>query len=277
MSLSKISILSKDDYYNLISDLLSRDEFESKISRYKEEYSDLLIEEVLAHLIVAELGRNVNNISNLSDLKPGTRGTLFVSIIPPEPKVFSKLKTNLKGTEINVSDPTGHGRLILWDQQQVELVENKLIKIGTKLKLINAKISKSNYGIDLSLDRSESLVIDPSDFPDPDSFEINISVLDIASITDDGPVDILGTITWKNQLRTFKRKNNSTGSVLNLELFDGTGKIRLTLWDDHAKQAENFDIGDQLKILNGYSKLHNSEREIHTNYRTQIIKVTDEK
>ncbi len=155
--------LTKDDQYNLVSDLLTRTDFESRISNYKKKYSDLLTDDVLALLIVDELGRNI-----------------------------------LNNREIEISD--------------------------------------------------------------------------ISSIDTDGPVNIIGTIAEKNQLRSFNRKNNSTGYVLNLKLYDGTGSIRITLWDEHAKAAEEYVIGDQIKIINGYSKLHNSVREIHSSYHSRLIR-----
>lgn len=261
----------KDDLYNLVSDLMSKAEFEEKIANYSKKYSGLLTDDVLAHLIVDELGRNVTNFSKLSELKPGSKASLFAIVVKPKPKIFSKMKDNRKAAQVNVSDSFGSTRLILWDQHHVELVEKDMIKIGTKLKLLNAKITKSDYGTDLTLDRYESMIIDPVDFPEPEEMVSEISLTDIASITEDGPVNVMGTIAGKNQLRTFNRKNKSTGYVLNLELYDGTGKMRITLWDEHAKAAEDYNVGNQVKIINGYSKLHNSVREIHTNYRTQVF------
>jgi len=267
--------LTIDDYYNLVSDLMPKKEFEDRISSYNERYDELLSEEVLAFLIVDELGRNITNFSKLSGLKPGARASLFAMVVSPEPKLFSTKKDNRHGAEIYLSDPTGNCRLLLWDTRHVELVENKKIKVGLKLKILNAKVNKSNYGLDLVLDRYESLSLDPPDYPDDEEYNEAIEILDIASIEDDGPVNVAGTIAWKSPIRTFNRKNNSTGQVLNLELYDGTGSIRITLWDDFAKAAEEYTIGDQLKIINGYSKLHDSKREIHTNYRTKVILNTE--
>ncbi len=266
--------LNIDDFYSQISDLMSKSEFKNRISKYSKKYSGLINDDVIAYMIIDELGRNFSNYSNISALYPGSRATMFVTVAPPEPKIFTKRKDARPGAEVFISDSTGRARLILWDKQHVELIENKQIKLGTKLKIINAKISKSQYGIDLSLDRFESLIINPSDFPEGNDFndidELNIS--DISNVTADGPVNVIGTISGKNSLRTFYRKDKSEGQVLNLELYDGTGSIRITLWDEHARIADGFSVGDHIKIINGYSKLHNSVREIHTNYRTKLIK-----
>ncbi len=161
--------LKIDDLYNLVSDLISREDFDTRIRKYNEDFSELIEPEVLAHLIVDELGRNLSDFTQEND----------------------------KFRSIEFSD--------------------------------------------------------------------------ISSITNDGPVNLLGTISWLGQLKTFNRKNNTTGYVFNLELYDGTGSIRVTLWDDNAKYAEKFKLGEHLKIINGYSKIHNTLREVHSNYRTKLI------
>ena len=264
--------LSTDDYYNLVSDLMSRAEFDNRVSKYKTKFANLITNEVLAHLIVDELGRNITQFTKLNDLKPGTKASFFAFVSSPEPKLFSKKKDAREAVAVTISDSTGSARLLLWDTQHVNLVKNKTIKIGTKIKIINSKITNSTYGLDITPDRFESLIVNPPDFPGEDEMASGLEIIDIAEVIEDGPVNVLGTIASKNQLRTFNRKDGSMGSVLNLELYDGTGKIRITLWDEHAKNASEFAIGDQLKIINGYSKLHNDIREIHTNYQTKISK-----
>ena len=264
--------LSVEDYYNMVSDIISEEDFFEKLEKYNKEFSDLIEKDVLAHLVVDELGRNFSNYLSIAELKPGTRASLFTKVTKPEPSIFIKHKGSQKAAEVNISDPTGVCRLLLWDPVHVELIENETIKEGIKLKLINAKIMKSSYGtgIDISLDKNESLIISPKDFPEQfEDKKLNFS--NINSINYDGAVNIVGTIAWIGPLRKFYRKNNTEGYVLNLDIYDGTGTIRITLWDEHAKAAEKLQIGTNLKIINGFSKINNSIREIHSNFRTQII------
>jgi ssDNA-binding replication factor A large subunit len=261
------------EFYAKVSDLISEEEFEKRVVKYSREFDGLISMEVLAHLIIDELGRNVKAFSSISNLKSGVRASLFVIVTKPQPKVFTKQKGSPKAADVRVSDPSGLARLLLWDPHHVELIESSEIKIGTKLKLINAKVAESAYGLDLSIDKYDSLVIEPTDFPMSDNDDVEIQINDIKDISEDGPVNIIGTISKKGYLRTFNRKDNSKGYVINLELYDGTGAIRFTLWDEHAKSAESFSIGEQIKVINGYSKIHNSQREIQTSYRTEIMKI----
>lgn len=45
-------------------------------------------------------------------------------------------------------------------------------------------------------------------------------------------------------IRTFKRKDGSQGKVCNLLLTDGTGEIRIPLWDKQSEKIENGDFGE---------------------------------
>ena len=61
---------SKDQLYEEIKDLLSKKEFEKEISKIKEENDDLFDDETAALFIVDKLGRNKENICNISDIEP---------------------------------------------------------------------------------------------------------------------------------------------------------------------------------------------------------------
>ena len=270
-------ILSVDEYYMFVSDLISRMEFDDRIANYMNKYSGLITEAVLAHLVVDELGRNITNYSKLYELRAGTHASIFATVSAPEPNIFQKKDGTRTGAEVFITDNTGTGRVLLWAPEHVGFVKDKALKIGTKLKILNAKVSRSSHGIDLNVspEKFKTLIIDPPDFPANDGSESEVELTDISSISDDGPVNVSGTISWKSQLRTFTRKNSVMGCVLNLDLYDGTGTVRITLWDAAAKAAEEYNIGDNLTVINGNSKMHDNQREIHNTYRTYIKRNDD--
>ena len=76
---------------------------------------------------------------------------------------------------------------------------------------------------------------------------------------------ITGIITHIEPPRSFKRKNGSTGRVVNLELTDDTGSIRLVLWGEDVNKIteKTIQINTQLKIINGYTKKGYQGTEIH--------------
>lgn len=63
-----------------------------------------------------------------------------------------------------------------------------------------------------------------------------------------GKVDIEVTITAKQEARTFN-KMGQNGKVCNATISDGEGSMTLTLWND---DADNYQVGDKVKITNGY-------------------------
>ena len=77
---------------------------------------------------------------------------------------------------------------------------------------------------------------------------------------------IKGTITNIGEVRTFNKKNGSTGSVVNLDISDDAGTCNLVLWHNDVELVENKTIqkGTTVKIINGYVKSgYNGGNEIN--------------
>jgi replication factor A1 len=64
--------------------------------------------------------------------------------------------------------------------------------------------------------------------------------------------------------REFKRKNGSSGQVVNVIVFDETGKCRLTLWDKDVEfvKSGNITNDSKIRIVNGYVKITDFGTEI---------------
>jgi len=59
----------------------------------------------------------------------------------------------------------------------------------------------------------------------------------------------LGKVTSVGELRTFERDGDDEGHVLNLEVADESGGIRVALWDDDAvAAADELDTGQVLRV-----------------------------
>lgn len=86
----------------------------------------------------------------------------------------------------------------------------------------------------------------------------------ISQLTDKTEHVIQATVTQISELKTFSKKNGSTGRVQNIQLADDTGTCRLVLWDEHIKyiSEKNISIGTKIKIINGYVKQGYSGLEI---------------
>jgi hypothetical protein len=69
-------------------------------------------------------------------------------------------------------------------------------------------------------------------------------------------VSIKARVIQISDMREFERKDKNKGKVCNLILTDGTGEIRLTLWDKQASMIEEGKIseGDIIEVKNAFAK-----------------------
>ena len=86
--------------------------------------------------------------------------------------------------------------------------------------------------------------------------EDKIMIKDITSKMDN--VNIDGKIKEIKMPHKFTRKDGSIGKVGSFIMKDGTGSIRVVLWDNNCCLLENDDfvVGKYVKIKSGYSKLN---------------------
>jgi ssDNA-binding replication factor A large subunit len=69
-------------------------------------------------------------------------------------------------------------------------------------------------------------------------------------------VNLKARVIQVSEMREFDRKDKNKGKVCNLILTDGTGEIRLTLWDKQAGIIEEGKIseGDVIEVKNAFAK-----------------------
>jgi len=91
------------------------------------------------------------------------------------------------------------------------------------------------------------------------------SILSISDLHPGVEATIVGTITYMDSVKTFQRKNGSSGRYVRLGLTDETGSIVLLLWNDDTSRIESNMIqpGSSIKIINGYTKKGYQGVEIH--------------
>ena len=73
-----------------------------------------------------------------------------------------------------------------------------------------------------------------------------------------GKIDVEAKVIEKNDVREFS-KFGKTGRVCNAVIEDESGKIKLTLWND---EIEKVNIGDKIKITNGYCSEFQGEKQL---------------
>lgn len=69
-------------------------------------------------------------------------------------------------------------------------------------------------------------------------------------------VNVIGRILKISPINEFQRKNGDKGRVVNIFISDGTGYMRVPLWNDQVKIVEDeiVKVGDAIQIFGGFSK-----------------------
>lgn len=90
-------------------------------------------------------------------------------------------------------------------------------------------------------------------------------VLSLSDLQPGIEATIIGTITYVEPVKTFQRKNGSSGRYVRCGISDETGNSILLLWNEDTKLVESDIIlpGSTVKIINGYTKKGYQGVEIH--------------
>lgn len=171
------------------------------------------------------------------------------------------------------ADESGKVRLSLWNERAQEE-----FNVGDAYQIENARTRLGMYSVDLNVG-SGARIIKLSEEQASAMFIPELSTLektlydykDIADLDeDDRDVIIIGRIIELNNIHEFDRDNGDTGAVRNIEIADGTGSLKVVLWDDDAKRE--YDTGQAIKLQNPRLSLDMDNRiEANVNRSTAIL------
>ena len=252
-----------EELYSQIKDLKTKKEFKEEISKIQKENDELLDENTIALMIVDRLGRNKQNIMKMSDLKTGMECTVYGKITHiGETRSFNR-KNGSNGRVVNleISDETGSCNLALW-HKDVELVQNKSIKIGSNVKIINGYVKDGFNGIELNVGQWGIIEIEPENMPTIREKKTNKN-----------QTIIKGTLVEIDTTRPFFKDSGEYGFVTNIKIRNDDGIKQLTVWDEKVKEIQQFKTGDKLEIKNIDKRQKNNTTEIHMNGRSTIKKL----
>ena len=251
---------TKDQLYEVINDLKTKNDFEKEIKKRLNECDGLLDEDTIALLIADELGRNKQTISKIAELKPDMECTVFGTVTDiRESRNFTR-KNGSSGTVINLelSDDAGSCRLVLWNDD-VKLVKNKTIQKGTHVKVINGYVKDGFNGLELNVGRWGLLEIEPEDMSDLNNKKPST-----------GEREITGKLIEIKPTNAFFKDDGDIGFVTNIKIKDKETVKTLTLWDEKVKEIQKFKIGNLIRINNVNIRNNNGKTELHVNGRSTI-------
>jgi len=251
---------TKDQLYETIADLKTKDEFEKEIKKRFKDFDGLIDEDTIALLIVDELGRNKQTISKIAELKRDEDCTVVGAVTDiRESRKFTR-KNGSSGTVANLelSDETGYCRLVLWNDD-VKLVKNKTIQKGTTLKVINGYVKDGFNGLELNVGRWSLIEIEPEDASPVGNKKLNIP-----------DREVQGALVEIKPTNAFFKDDGEIGFVTKIKIKDKDTVRSLTLWDEKVKEIQKYKIGDNIRINNFDERNSNGKTELHVNGRSTI-------
>ncbi|MGZ7189168.1 MAG: OB-fold nucleic acid binding domain-containing protein [Halobacteriota archaeon] len=252
------------DVYERLTTRISEEEFTKRVNEKVEHMSGLCDEKTAALLVAHELG--VDATMQIASIDEQIRTVAFVGKLTRVSPIREFTRDGEIGYVSNliVSDETGSIRVVLWNDLAQHAEE---LEMGQTLR-ISGTVRGGPYGIEVN---AREIEVDTS----VENQAIG-SAKDKERIADLmvglSGVDISGVILDVSPVRTFSRRDGSTGKVASISIGDKTGTIRVTLWDTMAEKASDFSRGDVLKITNGYTRERYGKLEIHVGDRGMIEK-----
>jgi len=253
---------TKNQLYEQIKDLKTKEEFNKVINKLQKDYDNLFDKDAAALLIVDELGRNKENIITISELKANDECTVFATVTNIKNQRSFSRKNGSSGrvTNLEISDDTGTCGLALWDKD-TEIVKNKTIQKGTKIKIINGYVKDGFNGIEINVGKWGMIETNPENMPE------------IKNSHPKKTNGINGELVEIEPTRPFFKDNGEYGFVANIKIKNKNKTQNIALWDEKVKEIQNFKIGDKIEITDIDKRQRNGLEEFHLNGSGSIKKI----
>jgi len=251
---------------------LTRDEIRELINRKIRESRGFLTVESAARAVAAELGLEISGfslakgtairdiISGLNNVTTAGR-VLYVN----STRVFTKSSGESgKMRSLYIADKTGILRVIVWGEKADMLEPSEIL--GKIIKISHGYAREGyNGNIELNVGLRGKIEVSPPDISEEDFPPLHKFLRRINQIGDsEVRVNILGVVTEIFPVNTFTREDNTSGKVRRIRMDDGTGKIKVVLWNNKVDELSDLKVGDHIEIfrakvrrdLNGNPEIH---------------------
>ena len=257
---------------------MSKEEILLRVRNKQRELSGLVSEEGAAYIVANELGvktRNhvVESILKLKEVAPGMKSVNVMGRVKAiyGPREFTT-KTGIKNKVVNMEiiDPTGVGRVVLWNMHDIEKIEKEIVSVGKVIKVKSGYVKEGLNGrLEVHIGNKGLLIENPDDYKEDEFPKVSAGEISIAELEPQMPVNLLARVVSKYEIKEFNT-NGRSGKVGNLIINDGTASTRLVLWNEQTDLMNKINAGDILKIENGYTKSGLKGIEVSANDKARI-------
>ncbi|MCQ1536766.1 replication factor A [Methanosarcina sp. KYL-1] len=158
-----------------------------------------------------------------------------------------------------LGDATGTIRVTLWDEKTDFLSE---VDYGDTVEVINGYARENAFSQKVEMQIGNRGLIRKSE----KEIEYEEEFTPIEDITPEmNDINVSGRVLDISEVRTFEKKDGSPGRVGNLLLGDGTGKIRVTLWDEKTDFLDETDFDETVEILHAYARENAFSQQVELN------------
>ena len=200
-----------------------------------------------------------NDVSSTS-IKAEASGLLHVRLLK-----LQKSQSDQGPTWALCSNEAGLMIAKFWDNQTQNVLE---LGEGSLVTIENHWVTERNGLVYINVGSKASIKKESTDFV-PD-----VPLATIESLRPGLALwSIKGKIVDRGDVRDMETKEGRRTRVSNIELEDGTGRVRVSLWDTHAQKTESLRTGDTVRLVGVKVRQNmNGEKEASTVFLTQIEK-----
>ncbi|MFB6069411.1 MAG: single-stranded DNA binding protein [Halanaeroarchaeum sp.] len=259
----------EDIHEDLDADV-SLEEFREAVEAKVEQMGGLADEETAAMLVAHEL--DDGEVNGVADVEAGMEEVAFVAKVTGigEVRTFDRDdEDEPEGQVINVdvADETGQVRVTFWDEQAQAAADE--LEVGDVLR-IKGRPRSGYSGVEVNVSQVEIDEETEIDVAVQDEYRVEDLSMGVSDVT------LVAEVLATEEVRTFDRDDGSEGRVSNLLVGDETGRIRVTLWDDRADLAEEFDPHDVIEVVDGYVRERDGALELHVGDRGDVRRVDED-
>ena len=170
-----------------------------------------------------------------------------------------------KVSNLVVGDETGRMRITLWDEI-ADVAEE--LDPGISVEIVDGYVRERDGDLEVHLNQHSA--VEPID----EEIEFVPNADDIADLELGDNAEIAGVVRSADPKRTFDRDDGSEGQVRNIRVQDGTGDIRVALWDEKADievgPGDEVHVAD-VEIQDGWQ----DDIEASANWRSTVTVLDD--
>jgi replication factor A1 len=242
-----VSFEEIEEVFKKLEGKLTPEEFRSKVEIKFIEMNGLCDSKTAALLVASEFG--MNETVKIKDMTADKANIVFIAkvISVGDIKEFSRDNDSMgRVVNINLADDTGSIRAALWDEA-CDLVKIGDIKMGQTFR-VKGYVKQGQRGIEINVGKGGGIEHIEKEM------NVNIKPQKINEIKAGmNGLTVLGKVLDLGKVRTFSRKDGSSGKVANITIGDDTGKIRVTLWDAKAENP-GVKVGEIVEVMNAYAR-----------------------